>query len=340
MISVIIPVYNAIDYLEECFASLEKQHYPLFEVVLVDDGSTDGSSELCDELALRGVCVKVIHQSNGGQQAARSAGVMGSSGDYVMFLDSDDCLRSDALGIISTLVGKEPYDIVCFDYARGVTLNYEKGVLGDSLLVPGAYSGSEYDAVFSAVCSGEFNNLATKAVKKEIALKALDCLEGIEGLRHGEDLLYLVSIVEHAKSLYCLPDVLYFYRENPNSMSSCFSETQISDLSIVFHFLTKTASSWGAKYEKASKCAAIKHYYWVLMSLNSSGLGPNKKRECVASIASGVESVCGRETRARISDLRVDFRLPMNLAISGKWRAALFAVGVVERLARIGSHCF
>lgn len=88
--SVIIPVYNAYAYLPKCVHSVLKQDYKNFEVLLVDDGSTDNSPLLCDEFAQKDGRVKVIHKKNGGTSDARNSGLRASTGDYVMFMDNDD----------------------------------------------------------------------------------------------------------------------------------------------------------------------------------------------------------------------------------------------------------
>ncbi|HFR3400614.1 TPA: glycosyltransferase family 2 protein, partial [Streptococcus suis] len=89
--SVIIPAYNVADYLEECVYSVLNQTYEEFEILLVDDGSTDGkTSNICDKLAAKDDRVKVFHQTNGGQSIARNTGIKNASGDYVLFLDGDD----------------------------------------------------------------------------------------------------------------------------------------------------------------------------------------------------------------------------------------------------------
>ena len=90
-ISIIIPVYNVENYLRECVESVCKLRTPA-QIVLVNDGSTDNSGALCDALAAEDARIKVIHQENGGLSAARNTGIRNSTGDYVMFLDSDDFL--------------------------------------------------------------------------------------------------------------------------------------------------------------------------------------------------------------------------------------------------------
>lgn len=95
--SIIVPVYNVQDYLEECLQSVLSQEDTLYECILIDDGSTDQSGAICDEYAACYECVKVVHQKNKGLSGARNTGIRMAEGEYLIFLDSDDMLCKDAL---------------------------------------------------------------------------------------------------------------------------------------------------------------------------------------------------------------------------------------------------
>jgi len=92
-ISVIIPVYNAEKYLQPCVDSVLMQTYKDFELILVDDGSRDGSGAMCDNIASQDSRVHVVHQKNAGAGAARNAGLSKAQGEYIVFVDSDDMIR-------------------------------------------------------------------------------------------------------------------------------------------------------------------------------------------------------------------------------------------------------
>lgn len=95
--SVVIPVYNVLSYLPKCVESVLTDSGHDTEIILVNDGSTDGSGELCDKYAENNKCVMVIHQKNQGAVAARNAGIQNAKGDYIAFLDSDDWVSSHYL---------------------------------------------------------------------------------------------------------------------------------------------------------------------------------------------------------------------------------------------------
>lgn len=113
-IAAVVPVYNVRPFLTQCVDSLLVQTYPLAEIVLVDDGSTDASGELCDELASANTLVRVVHKENAGLGFARNTGLdhVGADVDYVMFVDSDDWLEPDAVEILVDSMGDAEADCV------------------------------------------------------------------------------------------------------------------------------------------------------------------------------------------------------------------------------------
>ena len=111
-VSVVIPVYNVMPYLERCVQSVVRQTYQNLEIILVDDGSTDGSGKLCDKIAGTDQRIRVIHQKNQGLSGARNTGIRQATGEYVVFLDSDDeWLLSDGL---EKLLSEDKTDIIAF----------------------------------------------------------------------------------------------------------------------------------------------------------------------------------------------------------------------------------
>ena len=90
LVTVVVPVYNVRPFLETCLDSLLQQTYPYLEILLIDDGSTDGSGDLCDHYARKDSRIQVIHQENGGLGAARNEGIRRARGEYLSFVDSDD----------------------------------------------------------------------------------------------------------------------------------------------------------------------------------------------------------------------------------------------------------
>lgn len=116
LISVIVPVYNVKEYLAECVDSIQNQSYQNTEIILVDDGSTDGSSEICENYRRIDSRIIVIHKNNGGQGSARNMALDISKGQYIAFLDADDVWDSDYLAFLYDLLVIENADISICDY--------------------------------------------------------------------------------------------------------------------------------------------------------------------------------------------------------------------------------
>ena len=111
MISVIVPIYNTKQYLEKCIESIRAQTYKDLEILLIDDGSTDGSSEICDYYAKEDARIKVIHKPNGGLSSARNRGIDEARGDYIGFVDSDDDIEPEMFETLYNLITQFDTDI-------------------------------------------------------------------------------------------------------------------------------------------------------------------------------------------------------------------------------------
>lgn len=117
-LSIIVPVYNVRNYLARCIDSLLSQDLGKeeYEIILIDDGSTDGSGSICDEYAAREECIRVIHQANQGLSAARNTGVSTAGGEYVQFVDSDDYIETNVLKGLLSQIHRDNLDILRFNY--------------------------------------------------------------------------------------------------------------------------------------------------------------------------------------------------------------------------------
>ena len=116
--SIIIPVYNVREYLDDCLKSILNQTYKNYEVILVDDGSTDGSAEICDKYALAQKNIRVIHENNAGVSCARNTGLIRSSGKYISFVDPDDVIEMHFLEKLICTLLENSVDVVCCSYYR------------------------------------------------------------------------------------------------------------------------------------------------------------------------------------------------------------------------------
>lgn len=114
LVSVIIPVYNVAEYLDDCLHSVVAQTYPILETILIDDGSTDASGAMCDRWAKRDKRITVLHQENLGLSAARNAGLDHATGEYILFVDPDDTVAPTyAESLLAAAIAMEVPCVMC-----------------------------------------------------------------------------------------------------------------------------------------------------------------------------------------------------------------------------------
>lgn len=210
-VSVIVPIYNTKPYLEECVQSILDQGKTFtlpFEVILVDDGATDGCGELCDEIAARDERVRVIHQENQGLSAARNTGIDAAVGRYYAFVDSDDILRADYLKkLYDACEANDAYMAVCA--VEDVAEN------GDSLDPPdytdptdtGVFTGKDLLNNFYSP-NGTYYTVAWNKLYRAEVWKLLHYPEG----RLHEDDFVAHRLFWRCDRVVCLADHLYCYR--------------------------------------------------------------------------------------------------------------------------------
>ncbi len=218
--AVIVPVYNTGKYkLTKCIRSILAQSYQQFVLILVDDGSTDDSGQVCDYFAHRESRVKVIHQPNKGCVEARKAGVFSNEAQatkYICFCDSDDTMRKDALEKLVTAAEKEQADCVCGNTRRmyrGVALPNRFMPPCFSISAPKVYSNAEILSELYISCFGISNypvTLSAKIYRTELITQASDHPSIVRFM--GEDLSVTLRMLPETQKLVIIPDVIYNYR--------------------------------------------------------------------------------------------------------------------------------
>lgn len=221
LISVIIPVYNVIEYLEQCLQSVQKQTYTNLEILLVDDGSSDGSERICDAYAEADSRFRVIHQKNAGASTARNRGMDEATGEFLAFLDSDDWLEPDAYECLQKTQEREQADIVwalgkrMFRTELNVKPKETCTVLeGKDILDTYILDERKDPPVQKAL----WDKLYRRSVIGELRLP--------ERIITGEDGVFNTKVFCRAKKAVFLSHVIYHYRdERPGNISG----TRITD---------------------------------------------------------------------------------------------------------------
>lgn len=215
-ISIIVPIYNSAEYLPRCIQSILSQDYDGLELILVDDGSTDGSGALAERF--RRDNVKVIHKENGGAASARQAGLEIAGGKYVWFVDSDDAIEEDALEEIDEVLHKTP-DIDIFRFG----FKYCKGTSYQPESIPyreGIYTGKALEALRHRIVLDSGKLLLTQCM--QIYRRAF--LDGIpfvsERQVFEEDKIHSILANLRAQSVYLYCEYFYRYYKHENSLST------------------------------------------------------------------------------------------------------------------------
>lgn len=231
LISIIIPVYNTAKYLERCLDSVLNQTYKNLEIILVDDGSTDESSEMCDSFAVIDSRIKVIHQKHSGVGQARNSGIKIATGDYIAFVDSDDYIEKNMYQKMLEISERESADIcVCqwqyqnIDGRKVIDINkINSDIFGKKNSVEFArflYSGSYENGVVVSLC----NKLYKKELFNKISFS----------FNYAEDECINDKINSNNYSIYVTNESLYIYCQNTSSLTHKeFDEENIKFLNII-----------------------------------------------------------------------------------------------------------
>ena len=232
LVSIIIPVYNVAPYIDEAINSVLNQTHKNLEIILIDDGSTDGSGEVCDTYSKLDERIEVIHQEHKGLSAARNAGLDIMTGDVVAFLDSDDAYHTDYVQSMVSAMSREQADIVVCKYTAHDTLNIMK-LDGTEEVKPSIGNGrySRNDAlralVDGAINISSWNKLYRRELWTNIRYPAGHVYEEQQTV---------LSLFELCKTVYVVDRPLYLYRRRPGSIIKTDTVANVSDLLLAYSF--------------------------------------------------------------------------------------------------------
>ncbi|MGM9741748.1 MAG: glycosyltransferase family 2 protein [Candidatus Cryptobacteroides sp.] len=282
-VSVIVPIFNVEPFLAQCIDSLLNQTYKDFEVLLVDDGSTDDSLKICKRYESADCRIKCFHKENGGLSSARNYGLDRAIGRYIYFIDSDDyLLGTDAISKSVLFLEENQLDILRFDYvtvdANGSFLKqgpthckkHLRGIVFDSeIMVEEAIKGEWFSCLFM--------------IRKEV----IKDLRFDENRSYQEDIDYFARLFASG-NFRCgyIPEGLYAYRQRKSSLTNVFKVSNFHSsftLCDVFAGLADTMQE--CKLKEIYRYYSIMMYYWTLNSVTDDQYYPNR-----AAILNGSEA--------------------------------------------------
>ncbi len=227
-VSVIIPVYQVAAYLEECVAGVFAQSYRYIQIVLVDDGSSDGSSAICDCFAAQDDRVLVIHKENGGLSDARNAGIRAATGEYVLFLDGDDFWKDpEAVEKLVSRICKTGADVLNFSYVKYFEDTkkerpYFSGVEAMPLELKDKPAQVEYLTKNGLYIASACNKLIRTSLLTEDMLFR----KGV----YSEDIDWCLRLLLKARSVDFLCENFYYYRQRESSITHTVDAKKCTDL--------------------------------------------------------------------------------------------------------------
>ncbi len=257
MISIVIPVYNTAQYLPACIDSIIQQSYKDFEMILVDDGSTDDSPELCDQYAAQYPFVTALHYENHGPSFARNKGTEAAKGDYILYIDSDDLIVPGHLQSMIDTAEKFRAGMVLgsFSYLSG-SLNESK-----NLPVADPYTLSGMEALEEMLSGRLFGASACNILLNASLAKSISFPEG----KFHEDDLTSYKYYLHTETVAIQPAGIYYYRQHGASiMHRAFGPTVIDELDAADH-ITEDLIKTNSALEKASQIKQFENYLQVFL---------------------------------------------------------------------------
>lgn len=286
LFSVIVPIYNVERFVQQCIDSILSQTYGNFELILVNDGSTDKCPEICNVYAESDKRIRVIHKSNGGLVSARNAGVLVAKGEYVVYVDGDDWVEKNWLETLNNLIKKYNPDIINYGAYKSTdgkdenlkTANFE-GFYDERALKEEIVPYLLYDKRFSFFSFGILPAVWSKAIKTDI-LKENICKE--EKITFGEDVACTYSCIMQAKTFVATKERLYYYRQNRESMTKAYDSKRFERVKILFDYLNDNLI---VKYPELKE----QYKYYQLFCIFYSILNESKNNINVISIAKRCE---------------------------------------------------
>lgn len=284
--SVLITVYNSEKYLAECLDSVARQTYRDFEIVIVDDGSTDSSGAICDRYAEKDGRIKVIHKKNHGVNRARRTAFENSTGEYILTVDCDDIIDPDLIETVDEIIDKYNCDLVMFDLA---IFDDKTGAVTVKKMAEESrfYDDKNKKELYLILLNRCMNSLCSKCCSRENYGKAFEYLQ-YKKMCHGEDWFQSAVQVCGMKRGYYIQKPMYHYRNIVTSLSHNYDTDSLrmnSDSIFDVKKMIEDDGYFDADVEAMWKAYARKVVNTLLLAVSDSEMSTKEKIGTLKSVA-------------------------------------------------------
>lgn len=275
-ISFIIPVYNTERYLETCINSIINQEYYNYEIILVDDGSKDGSGEICDTFSREYANIKTIHQKNGGSSEARNTGIKNSVGEYLLFVDSDDFIEKNSLTKIAETLNSyhENIDVM---FLEGMKFFSNKSIvsLGDGY-DRGKIDGKTKRQVLQHIAElPKFPGSAcTKLIRRQLIVE--NDLYFQSGLM-AEDIDWVTGLLIKSDNFAYCDSTYYYYRQNREGSNTNSKDNRLFES--LLYIIEKWSNIDYKTKEYQDIINSFMSYEYLMLLLTFERLDPKSKKK-------------------------------------------------------------
>lgn len=224
LVSIIVPVYKVEQYLPECVDSILSQTYQNIEIILVNDGSPDRCPEICDDFRAKYKSIKVIHKENGGLASARQAGFEIATGEYILFIDSDDYIAPDMVEKLVFAIENQNSELAICGYNTvwNGAVSEHRLPYGDNRIAYRKQVERQYVLPLMGSIDGDINIPGFLCIRLHKKSLIQGSFFESERKYYVEDHIFDLLYADNVNSIAIVNEPLYFYRFNPNSLSNCY----------------------------------------------------------------------------------------------------------------------
>ena len=287
LISIIVPVYNAEKYIKECIDSLINQSYKNIEIILVDDGSKDSSSKICDEYAVKDNRIKVIHKENGGVSCARNEGIKVSKGKWITFVDADDWVNNNYISSMYNVIDEKTDFII----GRTITVMNNKeifdGYKGKKIE---EFSEKRKEGLYKSIFNdnmriNKYPHISTcsaKLIRKSLIVSKKLSFE--KKLKIYEDALFNIKAIYYSDKVKLIDNKIYFYRYSGISVTKTYTADTLSYYEKVYELFEKNLHNYNVEYKKYLNVFKIKNLNTIIFALMKTNKTTNQKLSIIKSM--------------------------------------------------------